>query len=79
MVVSGVVQCLSPFYKNYLSLVFFSMVYGFFSNFISALYFPVLLDILGVDDFRCALSVLYVGYGIISGCAAPFIGECSSQ
>lgn len=79
MVVSGVVQCLSPFYKNYLSLVFFSMVYGFFSNFISALYFPALLDILGLDDFRCALSVLYVGYGIISGCAAPFIGECSSQ
>uniref|UniRef100_A0A8W8IU53 Major facilitator superfamily (MFS) profile domain-containing protein n=1 Tax=Magallana gigas TaxID=29159 RepID=A0A8W8IU53_MAGGI len=79
MVVSGVVQCLSPFYKNYLSLVFFSMVYGFFSNFISALYFPVLLDILGLDDFRCALSVLYVGYGIISGCAAPFIGELKDK
>lgn len=79
MTVSGVVQCLSPFYKNYLSVVFFSMVHGFFSNFISALYSPVLLDILGLDDFRCALSVMYVGYGVISGSAAPFIGECSSQ
>lgn len=79
MAVSGVVQCLSPFYKNYLSIVVFSMVYGFFSNFISVLYSPVLLDILGLDDFRCALSVMYVGYGVISGSAAPFIGESSSQ
>lgn len=79
MSVSGVVQCLSPFYKNYLSFVFFSVVYGFFSNFISALYSPVLLDILGLDDFRCALSVMYVGYGVISGSAAPFIGDLKDK
>lgn len=54
------------------------MVYGFFLNFILVLYFFVLLDILGVDDFWCVFSVLYVGYGIISGCVVLFIGECLS-
>ncbi|XP_061186187.1 monocarboxylate transporter 12-like [Saccostrea echinata] len=75
MALSGVVQCLSPFYKDYWNLVLFSAFYGFFSNFISALYSATLLDILGLDDFRSALSVMYSGYGIMSGAAAPFIGD----
>ena len=76
MAISGTIQCLSPFYKNYWSIVLFTVFYGFFSNFISALYSPVLLDILGLNDFRCALSVMFTGFGVISGGAAPFIGEC---
>ena len=36
----------------------------------------MLLDILGLNDFRSALRMMYTGYGIISGVAAPFIGEC---
>ena len=36
----------------------------------------MLLDILGLNDFRSALRIMYTGYGIISGVAAPFIGEC---
>ncbi|XP_062588750.1 monocarboxylate transporter 9-like isoform X2 [Saccostrea cucullata] len=75
MALSGVLQCLSPFYKDYWSLLLFSVFYGFFSNFMSALYSATLLDILGLDDFRSALSVMYSGYGIVSGAASPFIGD----
>ena len=78
MAISGTIQCLSPFYKSYWSFVLFTVFYGFFSNFISTLYSPVLLDILGLNDFRSALSVMYTGYGIISGLAAPFIGKYCS-
>ena len=75
MAISGTIQCLSPFYKTYWSFVLFTVFYGFFLNFISTLYSPVLLDILDLNDFRSALSVMYSGYGVISGLAAPFIGE----
>ena len=36
----------------------------------------MLLDILGLNDFRSALRMMYTGYGIISGVAAPFSREC---
>ncbi|XP_048747275.2 monocarboxylate transporter 12-B-like isoform X2 [Ostrea edulis] len=75
MAINGITLCLSPLYKSYWSMVLFSVFYGFFSNFISALYTSTLLDILGLEYYRSALSVMFTGYGIVSGGTAPFIGD----
>jgi MCP family monocarboxylic acid transporter-like MFS transporter 12 len=75
MAINGITLCLSPFYESYWSIVLFSVFHGFFSNFVSTLYTSTLLDILGLEYYRSALSVMYIGYGIVSGLTAPFIGN----
>lgn len=43
-------------FTNYFNIVFFSMVYGVFLEYSES-------RILGFDDFYCALSGMYIGYG----------------
>ncbi|KAK3095442.1 hypothetical protein FSP39_014734 [Pinctada imbricata] len=64
MIITGSLQQFLRFFTELWSLIIYCIVYGLFGGTIIALYAPVVLDTLPMDDIRSGLVLLQIGQGI---------------
>lgn len=73
--VTTVCLALSPFYTQYWHFVVFAIVSGLSAGGIFAMTPSVLVDFIGIENFRSAMGIMVLGQGLTLGLSAPFIGK----
>jgi ABC-type uncharacterized transport system permease subunit len=66
---------LSPFYTHYWHFVVFAIVSGLSAGGIFAMTPSVLVDFIGIENFRSSMGIMVLGQGLTLGLSAPFIGK----
>lgn len=74
LVVNGIMQHLFAICTSYWSFVLYSIVYGIFSGFLYSLFPVIIMEMVGTEDFRSALTVIMLGQGIAFSISNPLIG-----
>eukprot|EP00105_Crassostrea_gigas_P046320 XP_019930468.1 PREDICTED: monocarboxylate transporter 5 isoform X1 [Crassostrea gigas] len=72
--VTGATLALCPFYGSFWSFIVLAVMFGLFAGAIFSMTPSIVVDFVGIENFRTAFGILILGQGITMGTGAPLLG-----
>lgn len=72
--VTAITLALCSFYGSFLSFIALAVMFGLFAGAIFSMTPSIVVDFVGIENFRTAFGIIILGQGITMGTGAPLLG-----
>ena len=76
--VTGATLALCSFYGSFWSFIVLAVMFGLFAGAIFSMTPSIVVDFVGIENFRTAFGIIILGQGITMGTGAPLLGKNNS-